>query len=116
VIPKAGGGFRSLDEVAARLKLPSRTLKRKLAAAGTGFLTLLDEARLDRAARLLQADARTVDEIAITLGYSDTANFTRAFRRWTGTTPAAYRRSGPGTSPQIDGPIEGRSLHPTKKR
>jgi AraC-like DNA-binding protein len=92
-IPKAGGGFRSLDEVATKLGLSPRTLKRKLATGGTSYQALLDEARLARAEELLRADRRSIDEIAETLGYSDVANFTRAFRRWTGTTPAARRRS-----------------------
>jgi len=95
-IPRTGGGFRSLDEVAARVRVPVRTLKRKLMAAGTSYSALLDEARLDRASRLLRSDRRSIDEIAFTLGYSDVANFTRAFRRWTGTTPAAYRRREAG--------------------
>ena len=92
VLPKAGGGFRTLDELAAKLRTSSRTLKRNLAAFGTAYSTLLDEARLDRARRLLEGERLSLDAIAETLGYSDTANFTRAFRRWTQTTPAAYRR------------------------
>ena len=90
-IPKAGGGFRSLDEVAAKLKVSPRTLKRKLATGGTAYSALLDHARLERAEQLLASDRLSIDAIAETLGYSDTANFTRAFRRWTKTTPAAYR-------------------------
>ncbi|MGO8995729.1 MAG: AraC family transcriptional regulator [Polyangiaceae bacterium] len=92
-IPKAGGGFRSLDEIAVRLKVSTRTLKRRLASAGTSYSTLLDEARLERARELLRTERRSIDEIAESLGYSDVANFTRAFRRWTGTTPAAHRRT-----------------------
>jgi AraC-like DNA-binding protein len=53
---------------------------------------LLDQARLERERELLRSDRRSIDEIAERLGYSDVANFTRAFRRWTGTTPAAHRR------------------------
>ncbi len=90
-IPKVGGGFRSLDEVAAKLKMSTRTLKRKLATGGTAYSALLDHARLERAERLLASGRLSIDAIAETLGYSDTANFTRAFRRWTKTTPAAYR-------------------------
>jgi AraC-like DNA-binding protein len=115
LIPKAGGGFRSLEDVASRLKLPPRTLKRKLAAAGTGYLALLDEARLGRAERLLEATDKSIDEVAALLGYSDTANFTRAFRRWTRSTPAAYRRTRDGTSSEVDGAIERRALHTPKR-
>jgi AraC-like DNA-binding protein len=91
-VSKAGGGFRTLDEVAAKLGISSRTLKRKLATRGTSYSDLLDQARLERARELLRSDRRSIEEIAETLGYSDVANFTRAFRRWTGTTPAAHRR------------------------
>lgn len=91
-IPKAGGGFRTLDEVAGKLGVSGRTLKRKLAIGGTSYSALLDEARLERARELLRADRRSIEEIAESLGYSDVANFTRAFRRWTGSTPAAERK------------------------
>jgi AraC-like DNA-binding protein len=91
-IPRTGGGFRTLDEVAEKVSMSTRTLKRKLAAAGTTYGELLDEARRVRAERLLASEKRSIDEIAAALGYSDVANFTRAFRRWTGTTPAAHRK------------------------
>lgn len=85
-------GFATLDEVAAALHASPRTLERHLAAHGTTFSALLDASRRERA--LLLADDRTlsVTEIAWRVGYSDVANFTRAFRRWTGTSPGAYRR------------------------
>jgi AraC-like DNA-binding protein len=95
LISRSGGGFRSLDEVAARLHVSPRTLKRRLAERATTFSTLLDQARLERAQRLLASPRLSLEEIAERAGYSDVTNFTRAFRRWTGTTPAAYRRSLP---------------------
>ncbi len=95
-VAKAGGGFRSLEEVAAKLRVSPRTLKRRLSEGATRYSAILDEARLERARRLLEESALSVDAIAGALGYSDTANFTRAFRRWTRTTPAAYRRAKVG--------------------
>lgn len=86
-------GFRSLEEVAARLGVSPRTLKRRLALQGVAFSTLLEEEQRDRALMLLRSPELSLDEIADRLGYSDVANFTRAFRRWTGSTPAAYRRA-----------------------
>jgi AraC-like DNA-binding protein len=68
-----------------------RTLKRKLAACGTTYSDLLDELRQNRAVQLLGSDQLSIEAIADRLGYSDAANFGRAFRRWTGTTPGAYR-------------------------
>lgn len=90
------GGFRGLDEVARALAMSPRTLKRKLSEADASFSGLLDEQRRDRALLLLRDGALTLDAIAERLGYSDVANFTRAFRRWTGKTPGALRRGTPG--------------------
>jgi AraC-like DNA-binding protein len=84
-------GFRSVEEVASALSLSSRTLKRKLATQGTTFSSLLEEERKLRSLRLLDAGV-PLQTIADRAGYSDVANFTRAFRRWTGATPGAYRR------------------------
>jgi AraC-like DNA-binding protein len=81
----------ALARVARELGMSVRTLKRKLAEEGTTYSGLVDEVNLGRAAMLLQREL-TVEEIADRLGYSDAANFTRAFRRWTGKSPRAYRR------------------------
>jgi AraC-like DNA-binding protein len=89
---KNEGGFRSLEEVASLTGMSARTLKRRLADLGTAFSTLLEDEQRERALVLLRSDELSIDEIASRVGYSEVANFTRAFRRWTGTTPAAYRR------------------------
>jgi AraC-like DNA-binding protein len=94
LVAKKGGGVRSLDEVAAVMHVSARTLKRKLKTSGYSYSALLAEQQRDRAMLLLRSPDLCVEEVAERLGYSDVANFTRAFRRWTGTTPAAYRRSG----------------------
>jgi AraC-like DNA-binding protein len=85
-------GFRSLEEVAQSTHVSPRTLKRRLADRGTSYSTLLDELRKERALLLLGDGSLSLDEVAERLGYSDVANFTRAFRRWTGKTPAMHRR------------------------
>lgn len=82
----------SLERVAKSLGMSTRTLKRKLAAEGTSFSDIVDERRRERALELCADKSRGVEEIAAMLGYSDVANFVRAFRRWTGMTPAAFRR------------------------
>jgi AraC-like DNA-binding protein len=92
LLPRAEGAFRSLEETAALLHLSPRTLKRRLADEGAQFSSLLDEARRERALLLLRSLDLSVEAVADALGYSDVANFTRAFRRWTGTTPTGYRR------------------------
>lgn len=87
-----GAGFRSVEEVARLLHVSTRTLKRKLAALGTSYSAILDETRRQRALLLLADRGLPLAEIAGRLGYTELPNFTRAFRKWTGTTPAAYRR------------------------
>ena len=82
----------SLDIVAARLNLSSRTLNRRLREEGVGFKTLLDEQRCQRACLLLMHSDYNLEQIAEQLGYSDPSNFRRAFKKWTGTTPTSYRK------------------------
>src|SRR5690606_11850407 len=85
-------GFLAAEAVALQLKVSPRTLKRRLAEQGTSYSELLDTLRQERAALLLEDPELSVQEIADLVGYSDTANFTRAFKRWTGLTPQAFRQ------------------------
>lgn len=85
------GAYPGLDEVAARLHMSGRSLKRKLQQEGRSFLDLLDEARRIDSVRLLSDPQLEINQIAERVGYSDPASFTRAFRKWTGCTPTAYR-------------------------
>ncbi|MDO9622035.1 MAG: helix-turn-helix domain-containing protein [Moraxellaceae bacterium] len=85
-------GFRSLEAVAEMLNQSERTLKRQLAQEGTTFSDILEDMRRQEAIRLLLNTGESLDRIAEALGYSDVANFNRAFKRWTGTTPGQYRR------------------------
>jgi AraC-like DNA-binding protein len=84
--------FRSLDEVAATLCVSPRTLKRRLGTYGVTFSSLLDVERREKALALLQSSKVSLESVAEQLGYSTLSSFVRAFQRWTGTTPAAYRR------------------------
>jgi AraC-like DNA-binding protein len=81
------------ERVAKRLKISPRTLQRRLNDWGVTFEELIDEYRRDRAFRLLMRDDHSVLEIAYSLGYSAPAHFSRAFKRWTGVTPRAYRNA-----------------------
>lgn len=85
------GRYRSLSEVASLRGVSERTLKRRLAEHGATFQQLLDDVRRDRAVELLTEGRKSVEAIAAALGYSDTANFRRAFRRWVGVNPATFR-------------------------
>ena len=91
-------GYPDLDTVAGELHLSSRTLKRRLQQRGFGFQQLLDEARRRDAMRLLDDASLSIEQIALRVGYSDPANFTRAFRKWTGRAPSVYRGLGANRS------------------
>lgn len=80
----------NLNVCARVLGVSPRTLQRRLDELGTTFEALVDGLRRDLATDRLQKGAM-VTEVAMALGYSDTAHFTRAFRRWTGRTPTAFR-------------------------
>jgi AraC-like DNA-binding protein len=84
-------GHAGADEVAALFSMHSRTLNRRLGAFDTSFRKLVDEGRFVIARELLEGTALDVGGIAGALGYADASAFTRAFRRWSGTTPAAWR-------------------------
>jgi AraC-like DNA-binding protein len=86
-------GHLRISGAAAALGLSVRTLQRRLAQEGLRFEELLQADRLAKATRLLDTTSATVLEIALALGYSDHAHFTRAFRRWQGIPPLSYRRS-----------------------
>jgi AraC-like DNA-binding protein len=86
-------GVRSLEEVAALMHLSPRTLKRRLAEHGVTYSSLAERELRERAVLLLRSPDLSLEQVAERIGYSDVANFTRAFRRWTGQTPAQYRRS-----------------------
>ncbi|AKJ31116.1 AraC family transcriptional regulator [Caldimonas brevitalea] len=87
----------ALPQLAARLHLSERTLKRRLQAHGTSFQALLESARRRRALQLIAQRTLSVADIAALLGYQDPANFTRAFRRWTGRAPSEHRLDSGGT-------------------
>ncbi|MCX4241686.1 AraC family transcriptional regulator [Paraliomyxa miuraensis] len=78
--------------VARSLGMSSRSLQRGLQNLGTSFSEQLDAVRRERSLLLLRDPERSVREIAFMLGYADPRAFYRAFRRWTGHTPAEHRR------------------------
>jgi AraC-like DNA-binding protein len=87
-------GTLDLESTARQLSMSSRTLKRKLRAHGFKFRELVEEVRRTRSVRLLNETSLSVEEIGRRVGYAAHGNFVRAFRRWTGTTPGAFRARG----------------------
>lgn len=89
----ARGQLPTEERIAALLGCSCRTLRRHLAQEGTSLRDLLDDVRLERAAVELAHGELPLAELAAELGFSDQTAFTRAFSRWTGRAPGAYRRS-----------------------
>jgi AraC-like DNA-binding protein len=81
----------SIDDAASTLRISTRTLKRRLAAAGTSFQQLRDEAQFEVARQLLRNTTIPAGQIAAIVGYSESSAFNRAFRRWAGVPPAEWR-------------------------
>jgi len=84
-------GFCTIEDIARKLHLTPRTLQRQLAQEGYSFNDILSERRRQRALLLIRRHDLSLEFIAEQLGYTDVTNFSRAFRRWTGTSPGKYR-------------------------
>lgn len=80
------------EAFASRLGMSRRTLHRRLASIGTTFRELVDDVRREMATAYLRDAERSLADVAAKLGYSDARAFSRAFQRWTGETPASFRR------------------------
>ena len=87
------GLVASLEDVAQQLNVSPRSLRRRLAEEGSSFRDIVDAERKQLAIQLLQGTDMKIDELALQVGYADTASFTRAFRRWVGASPGEYRRN-----------------------
>lgn len=84
-------GNVSANHVAALFSMHPRTLNRHLDAYGIGYRDLVDEVRFNMAQQMLRDSRLDISEIALTLHYADSRSFIRAFRRWSGDTPARWR-------------------------
>lgn len=90
-------GTPKMAEIARGLGFSARSFHRRLSEHGMSFHALTEETRRDLAEGLLRDNRHSLTEIAFLTGFSEQSAFTRAFRRWMGTTPASYRkgRAGP---------------------
>ena len=84
-------GTVSLETVAKRLGTSPRTLQRRLNRRGLCFWALVEQSRFEIAGALLRDTDLKVQEIATRLGYSSPGGFSRAFARWAGCSPSAFR-------------------------
>ncbi len=91
LVQRSPSARAEMPTVARALGLSERSLRRRLEAEGKTFYDVVNEAQCIVAKSLLQSTRQTIQEIAYTLGFSDASAFHRAFKRWTNTTPLAYR-------------------------
>lgn len=83
--------FPNLDDLSQQLHMSTRTLRRKLSDLNTSYQKILDELRKDLAINYLQNSSLSILEIAHILQFSDSSNFSSAFRKWTQKSPSDYR-------------------------
>jgi AraC-like DNA-binding protein len=86
-LEQLASGEPSAEDIAQRLNMSSRTLQRKLAEANTTYLKLVDDCRRDLALRYITDPDKSITDITFLLGFSSQSAFSRAFRRWTGSSP-----------------------------
>jgi AraC-like DNA-binding protein len=93
VVDSLPDGLPRASQIARRLGMSERTLQRRLAEEGHTFQALADGARREAAESLLIDGDHALAEVAFLTGFSDQSAFQRAFKRWTGRTPATFREA-----------------------
>ena len=91
LLVRCKGRWPTIDEAAGRIGTSARTLRRRLESGETSYRQLLEGVRRKQAEDLLARTGLTVEQIADSLGYAETASFTHAFKRWTGRSPREFR-------------------------
>lgn len=91
IVPALPGGEPDLMTVARRLHTSTRTLQRRLHSERTSLRQVVDDVRQELARRYLEQPDLTIADVVSLLGYADQGTFYRAFRKWTGLTPGAFR-------------------------
>ncbi len=93
VILGTPGAFPNADQVAGRLGMSPRTLRRRLQQRGVHYMKLIDELRAELAMGYLTSTTLSIDEIADLLGYAETTTFRRSFKKWLGRSASDVRKS-----------------------
>jgi AraC-like DNA-binding protein len=94
LVGRLRSGEIDIDPVAATLRMSARTLQRRLRDESTSFSAIVDDVRRELSLRYVADPALSLSGIALLLGFADQTTFHRAFVRWTGRAPGAYRRDG----------------------
>jgi AraC-like DNA-binding protein len=90
------GDWPNLEQMAASLRMPASTLRRRLSLEGQSYVVIKDEFRRDLAVALLLEGKKTMGDIALELGFAEPSAFYRAFRKWTTKSPGAFKRDASG--------------------
>ena len=98
---KLPAGRVSEAAVARELNLSQRSLQRRLREQGTSFNELLDGIRHELSGQYVTDSSRSFTEIAFLLGFSEPSNFARAFKRWHGVAPGAFRARALGAESRV---------------
>lgn len=85
-------GYPDIEHASKKLGMSSRTLRRRLRDQSITYSGLVNKIRYDLSQRYLEDKSLTIKEISFLLGYSDVSAFNRAYKRWSGMPPIAYRR------------------------
>ena len=93
IVERLPSGDATVDNIASELYLSTRTLQRMLQQEGVSFLQLLNDTRRDLAISYVRDRKMDLTEVAFLLGFSELSTFSRSFKRWTGTSPAQYRKA-----------------------
>lgn len=92
ILVRSLGQFPPMKAIAKSLNMTSRTLHRHLEGEGLSFSEILDDVRRSLATEYLKTTCMNIDDIAMLVGFSDVANFRKAFKRCTGKNPGDVRR------------------------
>ena len=108
ILEGAGPNRNGMEAVARALGVSARSLRRRLREEGVAFRDVVDGALGTLAKRLVSDETRPIEAAAYEMGFSHPSAFHRAFKRWTGATPAASRSSPPGESGRVSAadPVE----------
>lgn len=85
------GEFPSIETIASKMAISSRTLHRRLTREHTSFQQIKDDIRRDAAIAYMNRNDLTINAVSILMGFQDTSAFYRAFKKWTGVSPGEYR-------------------------
>lgn len=91
ILMRKPGEFPPMEIIAGALNVTPRTLRRRLEAEGSTFGAILDDVRCSLATEYLRTTKMSTDDISALVGFTETANFRRAFKRWTGKAPGEFR-------------------------